>query len=217
MTHEIYSNVSSSMQKIYEAHWETGNEISSKNGKAIAFAQRARLESKQTPYDIEYKDGKRRIVKRNTTRNMGTIVNKKGTTLTTRLSNLIQWRTYSTTGTTVVAGMFKQGYTEVRKDGKVVDRTKVDPIGKGTINILQKLNYGLNEDSSKVNKVGNPFTWDGGSSMPNFRGTHTRALNFAEEGRRDAMDKVNSNIKKGFSEALARRERFAKTKMEKVS
>lgn len=213
MEYRIDSNVSSSLKKIYEAHWETGNEIGSKNGMAIAMSSRKALESKRTAYNIEYKNGKRTIVKRGS-RPIGTIVDKNGRTLKTRLKNFIQWRTYSTTGTTVVGGMFKSGTTEIRKDGKVVSKKRVQSVGKGSINILQKLNYGLNKSSDKINKVGNKFDWQGKRSMKNFRGSHTKGLNFMEEGRRNAMGEINKNLKDGFKNSLQRR--VVKAKMERV-
>jgi hypothetical protein len=204
------------MQKIYEAHWETGNEIASKNGKLIAYAQRVAFLKNRTHWSINYKNGKRQIVKRDRRTRMGAIVNRQGVTLRTRLHNLIQWRTYSTTGTTVVGGMFKSGTTEIRENGKVIGKTRVDSIGKGSINILQKLNYGLNANSDKINEVGNDFNWNGGASMKRFKGKHTKALHFAEEGRRNALGKVNDNIQNGFPKALERRARYTQVKMEKA-
>lgn len=216
MTHTMYSNVSETMKKIYEAHWETGNEISSKNGMAIAYAQRIALLKNRTKYRIEYVKGKRTIVSRNRRTRVGAIVNRSGTTLSTRLHNFIQWRTYSTTGTTVVGGMFKSGWTEVRRNGKVTSKTRVQSVGQGSINILQKLNYGLNESSTRINKVNNPITWNGGPTMAAFKGKHMKAYEFAEEGRRNAMGAVNKNIKTGFTQALSRRENYTQQKMKKV-
>ena len=51
----VYSNVSETMQKIYEAHWETGNEIHSKIGFQTMESQRAELLKQKTAYNIEYK------------------------------------------------------------------------------------------------------------------------------------------------------------------
>ena len=216
MKHTIYSNVSESMKQIYEAHWETGNEIGSKNGQIIAFAQREALTQNKTHYDIEYVQGKRRIIKKSTSRDVGIIVNKQGVQLSTKLDNFIQWRTYSSTGTTVVGGMFRSGSTEIRENGKVIAKTKVDSVGKGSINILQKLNYGLDTSSSKVNVVNNAYSWNGKPSISKFRGTHTEGYGFAEKGRRSAMGKVNDNIRNGFSVALARREKGIKAQMKKA-
>ena len=216
MKHTIYSNVSESMKQIYEAHWETGNEVSSTSGKLIAFAQRKALEAKKTNYDIKYKDGVRRIVKGDKERSVGVIVNKQGMTLKTKLSNFIQWRTYSTSGTTVVAGMFTNGWTEIRENGKVIDRERVYSVGQGSINILQKLNYGLNSDSSRINEVNNAYSWDYGKSMPNFEGSHTEGYEFAEDGFEAAKDDVFRTIRDGFSSALARREKGIKAEMKKA-
>lgn len=204
---EISSNVSSTMKKIYEAHWETGNEVGSKAGYVIAMSQRGWLRKQRTKYSIEYKDGKRKIVYNpNGRRPFGTIVNKRGVTLDTRLENFIQWRTYSTTGTTVVAAPMKSGTTEIRRNGKVVSKTRVDSVGKGSVDILQKLNYGLNANSDTINRVNKPFDWQGGESMKRFKGKHQKALMFMEAGRRKAMGSVNRIITQGFSEALSRRE-----------
>lgn len=212
-SHEVYSNIPSSLRKIYEAHWETGNEVGSKNGMAIAMASREALESHKTSYQTTVVNGKR-IIKKSAPRAIGTIVNRRGQTLNVRLKNFIQWRTYSTTGTTVVGGMFKSGTTEIRRNGKVVSKRRVDSVGKGSINILQKLNYGLNQNSNRINKVGNPFDWQGKESMKKFKGTHTKGLGFMEEGRRKAMSKVNKNTKEGFENAILRRN--LNQRMEKV-
>lgn len=204
---EISSNVSSTMEKIHEAHWETGNETGSRAGYVIAMSQRGHLKKQRTKYSVEYKDGARKIVKNeNQRRPFGTIVNKQGKTLSTRLENFIQWRTYSSTGTTVVAAPMKSGTTEIRKNGKVVKKTRVDSVGKGSIDILQKLNYGLNSSSDTIRKVNKPFDWQGGKSMSRFRGTHQNSPMFMEQGRRDAMGTVNKILTAGFSDALKRRE-----------
>lgn len=215
MTHTMYSNVSSTLQKIYEAHWETGNEVNSKAGKLIAFSQRAELERHQTFYGIKYVNGKRRIVRNKTSRSIGEIVNKQGIALKTKLPNLIQWRTYSSSGTTVVGGLFTRGYTEKRENGKVIDRIKVDPVGRGSMSILQKINYGLNDQSNQINSEGNPFSWDNGPSMEKFKGKHV-AREFAATGRRNVMGEVSSLLKQGFSDALARREKYINEPMRKA-
>ena len=206
---EIQSNLSSSMKKIYEAHWETGNEIGSKNGYLIAMAQRAELKKQKTHYTTTVVDGKRKITyNKSTSRPFGTIIDKNGGTLATKLENFIQWRTYSSTGTTIVAAPMKSGTTEIRRNGRVINSTRVDGVGKGSINILQKLNYGLNGDSSMIMKPNgtDSFNWQGGESMDRFKGTHQKARNFMEEGRRNVMGSVNRNIKQGFADAIKRRE-----------
>ena len=216
----IYSNVSSSMKKIYEAHWETGNEVNSKAGAAIAEAQRKAMDKKQTHWHIEVKNGKRKFIfNPNITRSIGDIVKRNGTMLGTRLQNFIQFRTYSTTGTTVVTAPMKSGTTEIRRDGKVVDRTRVDSVGKGSVSILRKLNYGLNGSSDKIlqkeKNQSSDFSWQGESSHEPFKGKH-KALNFIEEGRRNALSKVNGYITRGFDEALSRRSQTS-TKTVKVA
>jgi hypothetical protein len=214
---DIYSNVPSSMRMIYEAHWETGNEVNSKSGAAIMKAQRAALTKQQTHWHIEVKNGKRKFVYNpNITRSVGDIVLKDGRIIALGLQGLIQFRTYATTGTTVVTAPMGGGTTEIRRDGKVVDRTKVQKVGQGNIDILQKLNYGLNGSSNKINTVGNPFSWQGKPSHELFKGTHTKAMNFIEEGRRNALGTVNEYITTGFNDALSRRVKTS-TKIVKVA
>lgn len=200
----VYSNVSETMQKIYEAHWETGNEIHSKIGFQIMESQRAELLKQKTAYNIEYKNGKRQIVKGKKTRDFGVIVNRKGSTLSTELKNFIQYRTYASKGTTVVGVPMKAGYTELRENGKIVGRTKVHSVGKGSIDILQKLNYGLNASSDTIQTINKPFSWQGKPTMKKFKGTHTEALLFMEAGRRNAMSKADSIMRKGLESLNSR-------------
>ena len=44
-----------------------------------------------------------------------------------------------------------------------------------------------------------------------------KALRYIEAGRRNSMSKISTNIKQGFKDGLARREKYANVKMEKVS
>jgi len=214
---EVYSNVTESLNKIREAHWETGNEVNSKSGAAIMYATRAAMNTKKTHWSIKYVNGKRRFVYSEKTRTIGEIVNRSGTILNTRLQNLVQYRTYSTKGTTVVVAAMKSGTTEIRENGKVVGSTRVDSVGSGSIDILQKLNYGLNSTSSAINMPSGSraFDWQGKSSRESFKGKHKK-MNFVEEGRRNAMGKVTGYINRGFEEALARRSNI-KTKTVKVA
>lgn len=202
----VESNVSTTMAKIYEAHWETGNEVHSKIGKNIAYAQRIELLKNRTKYRSEVINGKRIIKSRERRTRFGAIINKQGQALETRLHNLIQWRTYSTKGTTVVAAPMKSGTTEIRRDGKVTGTVRVDSVGKGSIDILQKLNYGLNSASDKINVVNKPFNWQGKESMKRFKGTHTKGRMFMEVGRRNAMGKNDSIIREGFANASQRKD-----------
>ena len=199
----VYSNVSETMQKIYEAHWETGNEIHSKIGFETKEAQRAELLKQKTSYNIEYKNGKRKIIKGGS-RSFGVIVNRKDSILSTELKNFIQSRTYASKGTTVVATPMKAGYTEIRRDGKITSRTKVNSVGKGSIDILQKLNYGLNTSSDTIQTINKPFSWQGKPTMKKFKGTHTEALLFMEAGRRNAMSKADSIMRKGLDSLNSR-------------
>ena len=211
----IYSNVPASLKQIYEAHWETGNEVNSQAGNAIKEAQRDALSSKKTHWHITYENGYRQFVYKNITRPIGDIVNRQGVMIKLTLQNLIQSRTYATKGTTVVTAPMKSGTTEIRRDGRVVDRKRVDSVGKGNIDILQKLNYGLNGKSNKINRVNKSFSWQGEESKSSFEGKH-KALNFIEEGRRKALPRVNGYIKNGFKDGLSRRAKTS-TKIVKVA
>lgn len=201
----VESNVSTTMAKIYEAHWETGNEVHSKIGKNIAFSQRDELLKQKTKYKTLVRNGKR-IIRTTSPKSFGEIISKTGSPLETELKNFIQWRTYSTTGTTVVAAPMKSGRTEIRRDGKIIGTERVDSVGKGSIDILQKLNYGLNSTSDKINVVNKPFNWQGKESMKRFKGTHTKGRMFMEVGRRNAMSKNDSIIREGFTNASQRKD-----------
>jgi len=142
-TTEIFSNVSKQVTKIHELHWETGNEVNSKNAAEIMKKTREALSSHTTKWHVIYKNGKKKFIK-GAPRPIGQRFSYENQApLKTSLQNLIQFRTYTTTGTAIVAGMMKSGTTEIREDGKVVSRTRVDGVSKESIAILQKLNNGL--------------------------------------------------------------------------
>lgn len=211
-TTEIFSNVSKQVAKIHELHWETGNEVNSKNAAEIMKKTREASSSRTTRWQTIYKDGKKKFVKVSP-RSIGQRLSYEGQPLKTTLQNLIQFRTYSTTGTAVVAGMMKSGTTEIRENGKIVSRTRVDGVSKQSIAILQKLNNGIQGTTMwqdfQTKKLSN-------KSRPGFEGKW-KALKYIEEGRRNSMSKIDSNIKQGFKDGLARREKYANMKTEKVS
>lgn len=212
-TTEIFSNVSKQITKIHELHWETGNEVNSKNAAEIMKRTRIALSSHTTRWHVKYEDGKKQFFK-SAPRPIGRRFSYENQApLKTSLQNLIQFRTYTTTGTAIVAGMMKSGTTEIREDGKVVSRTRVDGVSKQSIAILQKLNSGKQGTTMwqdfQTKKLSN-------KSRPGFEGKW-KALKYIEEGRRNSMSKIDSNIKQGFKDGLARREKYANIKTEKVS
>lgn len=210
---EIFSNVSKQVTKIHELHWETGNEVNSKNAAEIMKKTRQALSSRTTRWHVMYEDGKKKFFK-SAPRPIGRRFSYESQApLKTSLQNLIQFRTYTTTGTAIVAGMMKSGTTEIRENGKVVSRTRVDGVSKQSIAILQKLNSGKQGTTMwqdfQTKKLSN-------ESRKSFEGKW-KALKYIEEGRRNSMSKIDSNIKQGFKDGLARREKYANMKMEKVS
>ena len=172
-------------------------------------SMRNELSQQKTYWDVEYKDGKRRLVKTKTARAMGRRINfRTGATEDVKLQNFIQFKTYASKGTTVIGGMFKRGKTEIRRDGRVVDTTMLDGVGKATIGILNKLETGVQD------KTNNEYTpmWkdeDGNltpKSMATLEGTW-KATRFATKGRRNAEGRVNGYMTSGLVEALRNRER----------
>jgi len=214
---EHYSNVSRSLIPIYEAHWETGNEVNSKSGFRIMEQTRNALKGNKTHWHIEVKDGKRRFVYKEITRPFGDVVDRSGNNLDFNLENLIQFRTYGAKGTTVVAAPMNGGRTEIRRNGAIVDTKKVDKVGKGGIDILQKLNFGLDSQSKTINGIGSNVHWFGNESLESFKGKH-KGTHFIEEGRRNAMGQVHKYITQGFKEGIDRREKsMAQVKIVRVA
>lgn len=218
-----YSNASSTLKKIFDMHWESGVETNSKAGTAIMKSIRAELDKEKTYWKVVItKEGKRRFVKTSTPQAVGTIVNRDGITLNTKLRNFIQFRTYGTTGTTVVGVPMKSGRTEIRENGMIVDSTPVDGISKESINILNKLNSGVanNTMGSKTHSGGKMWTHykdnTRGKSLDSFDGKWERR-DFAARGRRSAMGTVSDILNKGYEAALARREKYTKQPLRKVS
>ncbi len=211
-TTEVFSNVSKSIAKIHELHWETGNEVNSKNAAEIMKQTRVALSSKTTRWQTIYDNGKKKFIK-GAPRPIGQRVGYGGQPLKTELQNLIQFRTYTTTGTAIVAGMMKSGTTEIREDGKVVSRKRVDGVSKQSIAILQKLNDGKQGTTMWQDFKSKKLSSE---SLSSFEGKW-KALKYIEEGRRNSMEKINTNIKQGFKDALQRREKYANMKAERVS
>lgn len=202
---ETYSNLSASMNKIYEAHWESGNEAHSKMGFQIKKSMSNALRRHRTNYTIKIINGERLIVKENTSHAMGDRFSKDGKKLSTHMGNFIQWRTYSTKGTTVVGGLMKAGYTETRDEGKVIGRTKVFGVSQASVDILEKISSG------KVGKA----EWispRGITSMKRFVGTH-KPTNFIAEGKSSAMSGADAKISGYLSSAIKRRDDLRKQPM----
>lgn len=197
------------MDKIYEAHWESGNEAHSKMGFLVKSSLEKSLRSKKTNYTTKTVNGKRLIVKENTSHSMGDRFDRKtGRKLSVHMGNFIQWRTYSTTGTTVVGGLMKAGYTETRKEGKIVGRAKVFGVRQESVDILEKISSGKVGKAEWVNPRGK-------KSMSRFEGTH-KATHFIEQGKASALSGASGKIEKYYATAVKRRENFKKQSMEKV-
>jgi hypothetical protein len=141
-----------------------------------------------------------------------------GKKLSVKMGNFIQWRTYSTTGTTVVGGLMKPGKTEVRKEGKVTGETKVYGVNQQSVAILQKIDSGNLATKQKINgskkeiaaEWVHPF---GTESMPEFAGTH-KATNFIREGKSNALGGIDGKLSTWLADAIKRRENFTKQNME---
>jgi len=207
---EVYSNLAASMQKIYEAHWESGNEAHSKMGFLVKNSMEKALRKHKTNYTIETNSsGKRMIVKQNTSHAMGDRFDRKtGKKLNIHMGNFIQWRTYSTTGTTVVGGLMKAGYTETRDEGKITGRTKVFGVRQESIDILEKISSGKTGKAKWVNPMGT-------ESMKKFKGTH-KPTNFIAEGKNSALSGASAKITKYYSDAIRRRDDLKKQPMKRT-
>ena len=205
---EAYSNLSKSLDKILEAHWESGLEAHSKTGFLVKDSMENALESKKTNYTIKTVEGKRIIVKEKSSHSMGERFDKdSGKKLSATMGNFIQWRTYSTTGTTVVGGLMKPGQTEVRKEGRVTGTTKVYGVRQQSVDILEKIDSGKTGKAEWVHPLGK-------ESMPEFSGTH-RATNFIREGKSNALSGIDGKLSTWLASAIKRRESFTKQNMEK--
>jgi hypothetical protein len=208
---EMYSNFSKSMEKIHDLHWESGNEAQSKAGYLVKKSIERSLKRRKTHYTIKTKNGKRLIVKEASTHSMGERFDRNtGVKLSATMGNFIQWRTYSTTGTTVIGGLMKPGSTEVRRGGKVVSKTHVYGVRQQAIDILEKM------DSGKIGKA----EWvhpKGKESMNAFRGTHEKhPAHFIAEGQQSGINAAKFRIPRWTIEALANRENLVHESMEKM-
>jgi len=195
-----YSNLIASMREIHQVHWETGNQFHSYSGRAIMLSQRQAMKRETTFFKSgTTKNSKRKIVGTDSPQPLGERYDSRtGAKLDVDMSNLIQYRTYATTGTTVVAVAMKGGKTEIRKDGRVVSSTRVDGIGQRSIAILMKMNSG------KKNPFVNWTTPDGkvGGSIERFDNTWKKDRNFMEKGRKGAMFQVHRFMNEGMQKAL---------------
>jgi len=209
-TFEAYSNLSASMDKIHEAHWESGNEAHSKLGFLVKSSMEKALRKNKTNYTIQTnKNGKRLIVKENTSHSMGDRFDAhSGKKLNTHMGNFIQWRTYSTTGTTVVGGLMKAGQTEIRDEGKVVGRTKVFGVHQESVDILEKISSGQLGKAKWVHPRGVV-------SMKRFVGTH-KPTNFISEGKSSALSGADSKIVKWYKDAVNRRDDLKKQPIKRI-
>lgn len=198
---EAYSNIEASMKKIYEAHWESGNEAHSKMGFLVKKSLGDSLKRKKTQWSTQIVNGKRLIVK-SAPHSMGDrFDHKTGKKLSTDLTGFIQWRTYSTSGTTVVGGLMKAGYTELRDEGKVVGKTKVFSVNQSSVNILEKISSGKT-GHAQWNKEQGGYSV---SSMKRFVGTH-KPTNFIAEGKSTALTGADSKISGYYASAIKRRD-----------
>lgn len=209
---EGYSNVSEMLTKIYEAHWESGNEAGSRMGLLVKSSLDKALKSQQTIYTTKVVKGKRRIIK-TISHSFGQRIDRKtGKVMNTpNMANFIQWRTYSSTGTTVIGGLMKSGYTEIRRNGKVVEKSKVFSVNQSSVDILEKMDSG---------KIGHALwnTKNGGYSplsKGQFVGTH-KPTNFISEAKTEAFSGVDEKMTKWMEEALRNRDDIKQSDMRKM-
>lgn len=198
---EAYSNLEASMQKIYEAHWESGNEAHSKMGFRVKKSLGNSLKRKKTQWSTQFVNGKRLIVKSDSHSMGDRFDHKTGKKLSTDLTGFIQWRTYSTTGTTVVGGLMKAGYTETRDEGKVTGRMRVFSVNQSSVDILEKISSGKTGKAQWNREQGGYSI----KSMKRFVGTH-KPTNFIAEGKSSALSGADSQIKKYYESAVKRRD-----------
>ena len=201
---EVYSNLEASMTRIHQAHWESGNEAHSKAAALTKKMMSHALKSKRTIYTTKIVNGVRHIVK-SASHSMGDRIDHDTGRLmsTPNMANFIQFRTYSTTGTTVVGGLMKAGRTEVRRHGKIISTTPVFSVNQSSIDILEKISTG------KTNKA----LWntkEGGyshESLSRFRGTHeNNPTNFIAQGKRNAISAIKVRIPRWTLDAIKNRE-----------
>lgn len=209
---EVYSNLQAMLDKIYQVHWESGNEANSRFGFKLKDIMEDTLESKKTIWTTKVVDGKRRIVKTNSHSFGERIDRKTGLTASTpSMKNFIQVITYSSTGTTVIGGLNKEGYTEKRRNGKIVGRLKVFRVRQKSVDILEKMDSG---------KIGHALwtTKDGGYSpisKDRFKGTHT-PTHFIAQSKGKAVGGYESDMSRYLAEAIRNRDNLNQEPMEKM-
>ena len=211
---ETYSDLKAAMTKIHEAHWESGIEAQSKMGWIVKDSISNAMKSKRTQWTTERKDGVR-LIRKSGSHELGERIDfETGKKMSTpSMSNFIQWRTYSTTGTTVVGVPMKQGYTERRENGKVVKKIKAYGVGKQSVDIIEKMSTG---------SVGIALWLEEGGgrspiSMKRFIGTHRKQpANFIADGKNKALSGMRAKLNKWYKEAASRRDDINSTPMERL-
>lgn len=199
---EIYSNLAKEMNAIYLLHFESGNEAHSKAGAIVRKELVKSLESKKTNWTTKIVNGKRLIVKGGS-HSMGERFSRDtGKKLAIGMRGFIQWRTYASTGTTVVGGLMKNSYTEKRENGKVVGRIRVHGVTQESVDILEKISSGVVGKAKWKDYTSGKLTL---KSMENFSGTH-KPTRFIEEGKRTAITKISSRMEKWYSDAVKNRD-----------
>lgn len=202
---EGYSNLEESMKRIHDIQWESGNEAHSKAGYLYKkFLTRA-MKRKKTTYTTKVVNGKRQIVK-TSRHSIGDRINHKTGQLMSNaphMSNFIQFRTYSTTGTTVVGGLMKKGYTEIRKNGKITGRARVYSVNQSSVDILEKMSSGRT-GKAKWNKEAGGYSPE---SIDRFEGTHeNHPTHFIREGKAQAIPAIKFRIPRWTLAAIKARE-----------
>ena len=201
---EIFSNLNSSMSKIHEAHWESGMEAQSKMGFVFKDSMEKALKSHKTQYTTTIVDGKKIIIKSGS-HDMGERINPQTGKLmdTPSMGNFIQWRSYSSTGTTVVGGLMKKGWTEDRKEGKIVGRRQVFGVGQNSIDILEKISTGKVGKALWNREDGKRST----KSMDIFEGTHVaHPTFFIKDGKNKAMNGARARLRRYLRDAIKARD-----------
>jgi len=203
------TNVGAEMREIYNIHLESGNEAHSKAGFIIKKAIEDSLHSKKTHYTTKFVNGKRIIVKNSSAHNMGERFSRvSGKKLDVDMGGFIQWRTYASTGTTVIGGLFKAGLTEIRRNGKIVKTTKVYGVAQDAVDILEKISSGkTNKAKWKDYKTGSLTT----KSIDRFDGTH-KGNHFIEEGKNRGISTIKSKLEKWYDDAVENRDRDRREK-----
>lgn len=206
----LESNLQKVLEKVYKAHWESGNEAHSKLGYQFKKSISTALTNKRTNYTVKSVNGKRRIVKTAQSRKFGIRYDKAGNPLQYGMENFIQWRTYDATGTTVVGGVMKAGTTSIRENGRVVSSKKVIGVHSASVNILEKMNKGEVGLAKWINPSGT-------DSMKRFKGTHEKRPRFyIDQGKSIVIQTAGAKLDQWLKEAVARRDGQKEPPMKKV-